>query len=399
MGSYDLDNDKIFNNEELEKIQKILVDYIEPRNYLMELSFYDDDNLAKNIEYKIKNYRIEYIDNKILFYFQNTFSLDLIENRTLKLVFKDKENFFDFKILPSQKLALNDSLYLLSNVNNYVAFYKVSNANTFNVKRLSDITPKINPYNDIEEDKSYYKCLKETLSKYTDKIKNSLQSIEKENSLSKMLLLLGFSFLYGFFHALGPGHGKTLVTSYFVANGGNWYKALLFSFRIGIIHVLSAFVLVMTSMYIIKTFISKVLSDVSVYTSYISAFIIISIAVYMFLKKITKKTNEHSCSCNSCKSTKEDWAISISAGIIPCAGTVVIFILTFTLGNYMIGILSALAMAVGMGSVIFVSSMLGQYLHVKVAKDFKNVVNIMEYLAIILIYILGLSLLISPLQI
>lgn len=401
LNNYDLNNNKNFDADELNEMKELLLDYVEPRNFLMEATYYDNDNVSKNLEFKAKNYQINFDKNQIIFDFQIDCLLKLIEDRTIKIVLNDKENFFDFRILQSEKLKLYDSLYLISNTNNFVAFYKVSKSDTFSVKTLSSITPKIKQ-NDVVvvEDNSFYGYLKSTLQKYTNEIKTALQDIQDGNSLRKMFILLGFSFLYGFFHALGPGHGKTLVTSYFVANGGNWYKALLFSFRIGIIHVISAFVLVFSSIYIIKTFVSKVLNDISIYTSYISSIIIIMIALFMLYKKLKLKKHEHEhcCSCHSCVSTKNDWGIALSAGMIPCAGTVVIFIFTFTLGSYMIGILSALAMAVGMGSVIFVSSIFGQYLHVKISKDFTGLINVTEYLAIIFILMLGVSLLISPLQ-
>nr|WP_169733428.1 DUF1007 family protein [Sulfurospirillum arcachonense] len=398
LSSYDVNNNQKFDPSEIIEVKKTLIDYIEPRNFLMQISFYDNEQSNKNLKFKVENSKMVYRDKQIIFDFKTDFFLKLLENRTIKIVFKDYEGFFDFRILESKKISLYDSLYLFPNINNYVAYYKVSSSLPPKEKTLKDIVPKISAAKDIKQN-NFFSSLKKILAKYTDNIKDSLQNIQKGNTFKKLSILLGFSFLYGFFHALGPGHGKTLVTSYFLANGGNWYKALLFSFRIGIIHVVSAFVLVITSIYIIKTFVSKVLNDISVYTSYMSAVIIILIALYMLYKKFSSESHEHCCSCHSCASTKKDWGIAISAGMIPCAGTVVIFILTFTLGNYFIGILSALAMALGMGSVIFASSIFAQYLHVKITNNFNSVINIIEYLAIIFILILGITLLISPLQI
>ena len=42
--------------------------------------------------------------------------------------------------------------------------------------------------------------------------------------------LLGLSFLYGIFHAAGPGHGKAVISSYVVANNETWRRGVILSF-------------------------------------------------------------------------------------------------------------------------------------------------------------------------
>jgi nickel/cobalt exporter len=41
--------------------------------------------------------------------------------------------------------------------------------------------------------------------------------------------LLGLSFLYGIFHAAGPGHGKAVIASYMVANRETWTRGIVLS--------------------------------------------------------------------------------------------------------------------------------------------------------------------------
>ncbi len=56
--------------------------------------------------------------------------------------------------------------------------------------------------------------------------------------------LLGISFLYGVFHAAGPGHGKAVISSYLVANNETWRRGIVLSFASAILQALTAIAIV-----------------------------------------------------------------------------------------------------------------------------------------------------------
>jgi nickel/cobalt exporter len=56
--------------------------------------------------------------------------------------------------------------------------------------------------------------------------------------------LLGISFVYGVFHAAGPGHGKAVISSYMVANDETWRRGVALSFAAAILQSLTAIAIV-----------------------------------------------------------------------------------------------------------------------------------------------------------
>jgi nickel/cobalt transporter (NicO) family protein len=56
--------------------------------------------------------------------------------------------------------------------------------------------------------------------------------------------LLGVSFLYGVFHAAGPGHGKAVISSYVVANAETWIRGVVLSLASALLQALAAIVIV-----------------------------------------------------------------------------------------------------------------------------------------------------------
>src|SRR5664279_2808370 len=56
--------------------------------------------------------------------------------------------------------------------------------------------------------------------------------------------LMGISFLYGVFHAAGPGHGKAVISSYLIANNETWKRGVALSFASAALQSLTAIAIV-----------------------------------------------------------------------------------------------------------------------------------------------------------
>ena len=56
--------------------------------------------------------------------------------------------------------------------------------------------------------------------------------------------LMGISFIYGIFHAAGPGHGKAVISSYLFANEQTWRRGVALSFAAALMQAVTAIAIV-----------------------------------------------------------------------------------------------------------------------------------------------------------
>jgi nickel/cobalt transporter (NicO) family protein len=72
----------------------------------------------------------------------------------------------------------------------------------------------------------------------------SVKSLKTDNPLGGAITLALLSFVYGVLHAVGPGHGKTIISSYVVANEETMRRGVIISFIAAGLQALSAVILV-----------------------------------------------------------------------------------------------------------------------------------------------------------
>ena len=65
-------------------------------------------------------------------------------------------------------------------------------------------------------------------------------------------LLAGVSFLYGIFHAVGPGHGKSVITSYLLVTRQAARRGIVISFTAGLLQAVTAITVVLVAAVIMK---------------------------------------------------------------------------------------------------------------------------------------------------
>ncbi|MGC2410744.1 MAG: hypothetical protein WA441_12300, partial [Methyloceanibacter sp.] len=71
-----------------------------------------------------------------------------------------------------------------------------------------------------------------------------VKRLKTDNALAGAVTLAALSFLYGVVHAVGPGHGKTIISSYVVANEETVRRGVIISFIAAGLQAMTAVVLV-----------------------------------------------------------------------------------------------------------------------------------------------------------
>jgi len=401
---YDKNRNSVLDPKELDVILNAKLDYLRPKQMLLALKVgSQQENFSEyELQAKFSDFALEVLDQKLLFRFSFESELTIEEGLVLSMKFEDDENFFSFIL---QDVAINTQTFYYS-LNNYLYTTAIlfSNKTIFQENNQSQAKQ-------IQADLTKQRSAQQNLLEQSiQKIKALFEEIKTDANPLAYSLLLFFAFAYGVIHALGPGHGKTLVASYFLSNERSYLKALYISLAIGVVHTFSAFLLTLVVYFVVTSFLAQFIDDTIFYTTKISALLIIAIAVYLFYKKlkairIVKKTehsfsfsttpHQASCGCAACKDDHNttDLALILSAGIIPCPGTITLFIFALSLELYLLGFLSAFSMSLGMSFIIFISALISTAVRKKTIQTNTTIKLVLEYISLSIILLLGIFLL------
>ena len=206
-----------------------------------------------------------------------------------------------------------------------------------------------------------------------------MNAIERGENLGAFLLALAVAFAYGAVHALGPGHGKFVVVSYFLGREARVMRGVVMAAQIAIVHVITAVVIVWLADLVLRGGFGLGLSDVPGVRA-ASFLIIVGIGLYMLYQAVRASlrarsggahghghghshdhshghspTHHHDHGHHHGHSGKAEGGIlALAAGMVPCPGAVLIML--YAVANDMIvpGSLLVAAMSLGIGSSICV---------------------------------------------
>ncbi|QIM63410.1 cobalt transporter [Pasteurellaceae bacterium Orientalotternb1] len=221
---------------------------------------------------------------------------------------------------------------------------------------------------------------------FNSQLSAALRTIHDNPQQAGVSLLL-ISFLYGVFHAVGPGHGKFILTSYLSLEQTKLPQTLKITWLSAIVQGLVAVGLV--TLLVVGLTLSRHYFNLTLKWVERGSFMVMMAfgaywiwqAVKSYLQKkvrnqplvirqirpisaMSPATSGHihteNCSCGhkhlpsshdmaQIHDWKSMWAVVFSIGLRPCTGAILVLFLSYTLDLYLWGVASALVMAIGTG--------------------------------------------------
>jgi nickel/cobalt transporter (NicO) family protein len=172
-----------------------------------------------------------------------------------------------------------------------------------------------------------------------------------------MAILLAFS--YGAFHAVGPGHGKTVILAYFLSRDGSLLRGIRMGAQIALMHVISAVVIVIVVRWLLGfTFAEPVdqLQSLKLF-SYGTITVVGAVMLARTLQVVRQPPAGHAHDCHHHRASGERDLLSIAVGLIPCSGAVLVLIYALANGLLLGGLVMTACIAIGMAITLSVIGM------------------------------------------
>lgn len=177
-----------------------------------------------------------------------------------------------------------------------------------------------------------------------------MRAIRDHSSPAAFWIALGLAFLYGVLHAAGPGHGKAVVVSYFLAREARIGRGLRMGAQIAFFHVISAIVIVSLADLLLRRSFGGMAGEIPAVriASYGSILLIGLIMLVQALRRAFGHGGHghHHDGCAHGHGAHQG-LLAFGVGLIPCTGAVLVML--YALANDIVLAGAALVAAIGAG--------------------------------------------------
>ena len=196
-------------------------------------------------------------------------------------------------------------------------------------------------------------------------LREAVMAMRTGEGIGPASALIGLSFLYGIFHAVGPGHGKAVVASFLMARDSKIRDGIMLSWLIAAVQAVVAIAAVAILGWVLDFGRIALLESMPLVEA-VSYGLIVLLGAGMIWNTLhghgcdhdhhgmghdhdhhDHDHHAHDASVERRRSRWEFIATGVASGLRPCTGALIVLLFTLAAGIYWIGIVSAFAMAVG----------------------------------------------------
>ena len=220
------------------------------------------------------------------------------------------------------------------------------------------------PEKKTEKTRSFYTVIAQEQKALREKLTAAISAM-KSGDWDAIWKFFAICLVYGMLHALGPGHGKSIVVGYFIARRGRWRQGVALGAGITVTHTMSAVLLLLILYAIFKATVFSAFETGRIGIERASYALIMLTGVLLVVLAIRDVFKSHKgCGCSARMESAEGTAaesklppiarwreilgVAAVTGIVPCPA--VALIVLFCLLNSMVALslLGALVICIGM---------------------------------------------------
>ncbi len=206
----------------------------------------------------------------------------------------------------------------------------------------------------------------------------------KQNGWAVWLLLL-LSFAYGVFHAVGPGHGKAVISAYLVSSGETVRRGIVLSFLAAFVQAVSAVLIVGIAAMILHVT-AVTMTAATDWFEILSYALVAVVGAWLLWTKTFGGDNHHhhhhvdidehghdhdhhhehghdhehehqdhvrrhgaSVEVPLRKALARAWSAIVAVGVRPCSGAIIVLVFALSQGLFLAGVAATFVMALGTG--------------------------------------------------
>jgi ABC-type nickel/cobalt efflux system permease component RcnA len=209
-------------------------------------------------------------------------------------------------------------------------------------------------------------------------LSTALRDIQSGSGSVALWTLMAVCFGYGVVHTLGPGHGKAVVVAYFLdsTKPRAWIEGIFAGAWIAFTHTLAALLLAGALKMFYAVGLLGALREVR-NVEIVSYVLILLVGFWRLWAGLTGRLHEHAHGVEhdhdhhhghdhehaAPRRTIAGWLLLTAAGIAPCAGALVVILLSVALGVLWAGVIGVIAIALGMAITLAAIGMASMVAH------------------------------------